>query len=197
MINFIHENQLKSNLKKYGFKSTDQEVNASVNVLQQKVVGDLLNQVKKAQRKVQNGGRVAFPIDYFGGQTNNLSSVGPAYTNISADAVNIRQALPLHDPSSALGTEKAMQSVMFGGQGKKEKFQVSQTAASKVVKHLMKQEDVTVQDSKEFTRLSKQKFESVMNEVLIKAQKSANADHLSQENIDSILKQKKYKSFKA
>lgn len=198
MINFIRDNQLKSNLKKYGYTASDAEVVHLVNDLQHKVVGDLLKQVKKVHQKVQKGGRVSFPIDYFGGQTNNMSIETPSYTTIAADATNLRPAMQLNDPTSALGTERAIQSVMLGGGDiKKQKFELSQNAAREVVKHLMQQESVGVKDVKEFTRISKQKFENVMDEVLKKAKKSSTGDVLRKEHIEKVLQQKKYKSFKA
>lgn len=196
MINFIHEKQLKSNLKRYGYKSSDEEVGKLVNDLQHKVVGDLLKEVKKVHQKVQKGGRVSFPIDYFGGQTNNLSIDAPSFTNISADATNLRQIMPLNDPTGSLSTENAMQSVMLGG-GKKQKFELSQTAARESVKHLISQEDIDIKDSKEFTKISKQKFEYVMDEVLNKAKKSDKSGHLTKETLKKVLQQKKYNSFKA
>lgn len=199
MINFIHENQLKGNLRKYGYVSSDNDVVDLVNELQHKVVGDLLKQVQKVHKKVQNGGRVSFPVDYFGGQTNNLTGDIPAFTHIAPDAANLRQLMPLNDPSSALGTERAMQSVMLGGgaQSKQEKFEVSQTAAGKVVKHLIDQESVDLKNVKEFTRISKQKFEYVINDVLQKTKKFDKSQHLQTGTLEKVLKQKKYNSFKA
>jgi hypothetical protein len=197
MIYFIKDNQLKANLKKYNFQTADKEVFEQINQLQQKVVSDLLQQKKKQlqkQEKQQKGGRVAFPIDYFGGQTGNLTAETPAFTNISGNEVNLRQPMLLNDPTQALGTDKAMTSVQLGGA--KQKYQLSQTAAQEAVKSLSKKEKFDLQDKQDFVRVTKQKFEKVIDDVLTKAQKQEK-QHLSKQNLQQVLEQKKYKSFKA
>lgn len=194
MIYFIKENQLKSNLKKFNYQSYDKEVVQKVNELHQQVVSDLLLQKKKQQQRTQKGGRVAFPIDFFGGQTNSLTTKVPAFTDIVANDVNSRQELVLNDPSQVLGTEKGMLSGMIGGSRKQ--YQVSQTAAQDAVKSLSKKEKFDIEDKQQFTQVAKQKFENVMTEVLMKA-KQKGSDHLSSEQVDKVLSKKKYKVFKA
>jgi hypothetical protein len=194
MIYFIKENQLKSNLKKFNYQSYDKEVVQKVNELHQQVVSDLLLQKKKQQQRTQKGGRVAFPIDFFGGQTNSLTTKVPAFTDIAANDVNSRQEVLLNDPSQVLGTEKGMLSGMIGGSRKQ--YQVSQIAAQDAVKSLSKKEKFDIEDKQQFTQVAKQKFENVMTEVLMKA-KQKGSDHLSSEQVDKVLSQKKYKLFKA
>lgn len=193
MIYFIKENQLKSNLKKFNYQSYDKEVVQKVNELQQQVVSDLLSQKKKTQKQ-QKGGRVAFPIDFFGGQTNNLTTKVPSFTDIAGNDVNSRQEILLNDPSQVLGTENGMLSGMVGGSHKQ--YQISQTAAQDSVKSISKREKFDIQDKQQFTQVAKQKFENVMTEVLMKA-KQKGSDHLSSEQLDKVLSQKKYKVFKA
>lgn len=197
MIYFIKENQLKSNLKKFNYHSYDNEVIQRVNQLHQQVVSDLLSQKKKQQekkQKLQKGGRVSFPIDFFGGQTNNLTTETPAFTNIAPNDINSRQELPLHDPSQVLGTEKGMLSGMLGGS--RQQYHMSQCAAQEAVKSLSKKEKIEIEDKQQFTQIAKQKFESVMTEVLMKA-KQKGTDHLSSEQLGKVLALKKYKTFKA
>jgi hypothetical protein len=193
MIYFIKENQLKSNLKKFNYQSYDKQVVQQVNELHQKVVSDLLSQKKKQQR-TQKGGRVAFPIDFFGGQTNNLTTKVPTFTDIAGNDVNSRQELVLNDPSQILGTEKGMLSGMVGGSSKQ--YQISKTAAQDAVKSISKKEKFDIEDKQQFTQQTKQKFENVITEVLLKA-KQKGSDHLSSEQLDKFLSQKKYKVFKA
>jgi hypothetical protein len=193
MIYFIKENQLKSNLKKFNYQSYDKEVVQKVNELQQQVVSDLLSQKKKTQKQ-QKGGRVAFPIDFFGGQTNNLTTKVPSFTDIAGNDVNSRQEILLNDPSQVLGTENGMLSGMLGGSRKQ--YQISQTAAQDAFKSISKREKFDIQDKQQFTQVAKQKFENVMTEVLMKA-KQKGSDHLSSEQLDKVLSQKKYKVFKA
>jgi len=197
MIYFIKENQLKSNLKKFNYHSYDQEVIKKVNELHQQVVSDLLSQKKKQQekkQKTQKGGRVSFPIDYFGGQTNNLSTKVPDFTDIASNDVNTRQEILLNDPSQVLGTEQAMTSGMIGGS--RQQYQISQNAAQEAVKSLSKKDKIDIQDKQQFTQVAKQKFETVMTEVLKKA-KQKGVDHLSSEQLEKVLSKKKYKTFKA
>jgi len=194
MIYFIKENQLKSNLKRFNYQSYDEEVVKQVNELHEKLVSDLLVQKKKQQQKVQKGGRVSFPIDYFGGQTNNLTTNVPDFTNISGNDVNSRQEIPLNDPSQVLGTEQGITSGMIGGA--RQQYKLSQTAAQEAVKSLSKKEKFELQNKQEFIQVAKRKFESVITEVLIKA-KQKGQDHLSAEKLKNILSQKKYKVFKA
>jgi hypothetical protein len=202
MTYYIKEKQLKSNLKKYNITTYDDEVLDSINKLHHKVVADLLQQKKKQQVKVkkhQKGGRVAFPIDYFGGTTNNLSSDVPAFTNVSGNDVSIRQEMLLNDPSQVLGTDKAMTSGMIGGKGVK--FNVSKSATQEAVKSLSRRENVELldkNDKERFVKVSKQKFETVMDEVLMKAKKQeSDKGHLSKSSLTKVLEQKKYKAFKA
>ena len=194
MIYFIKENQLKSNLKRFNYQSYDEEVVKQVNELHEKLVSDLLVQKKKQQQKVQKGGRVSFPIDYFGGQTNNLTTNVPDFTNISGNDVNSRQEIPLNDPSQVLGTEQGITSGMIGGA--RQQYKLSQTAAQEAVKSLSKKEKFELQDKQEFIQVAKRKFENVITEVLMKA-KQKGQDHLSAEKLKNILSQKKYKVFKA
>lgn len=194
MIYYIKENQLKTNLKKYGFQTYDKDVLGEINQLHRKVVSGLLQQHKKYQKKTQMGGRVSFPIDYFGGTTNNLTNTIPTFTNISGNDVMIRQEMTLHDPSQVLGTEKGMVSALVGGA---QKFSLSQTASHDVVKALSKQEDVALDDKHRFVQISKQKFENVIDEVLKKTKKQNQQGHLSKDSLVKVLEQKKYKSFKA
>lgn len=198
MIYFIKENQLKSNLKKYDYQSYDSEVLEQVNDLHQRFVSKLISQKKKQQDKqqkqMQKGGRVSFPIDYFGGQTNNLTTETPKFTDISTNDVNMRQHIPLNDPSQVLGTEKGMTSGMIGGS--KKQYQVSQSASQDIVKSLSQQNKFELEDKQQFTQMTKQKFESLMNEVLLKAKKKSQG-HLTKDSLQEVLEQKKYKSFKA
>ena len=172
---FINDNQFKTNLKKFGFDSYDNGVLKTINELHQKVIGDLLQQAEKHQKKVQKGGRVAFPSDYFGGHTNGLSSTVPQYTDITPSSDLIRPSFVVNDSTQVLGTETAMTSGMVGGT--KTKYQVSKSAAQKAVSHVMKQEKSDMKSKLKFVEISNQKFQSVMDAVLEKS--SGKDNHLS------------------
>lgn len=198
MIYYIKEAQLKANLRKYDIQEYDKEVLERVNQLHQQVVTDLVQQKKKQQEKQQRGGRVSFPVDYFGGNTNNLSQTTPAFTNIATNDASIRQEIPLNDASQVLGTDKAMLSGMpsaMAGGAAKSKFQVTQTASQDIVRSIAKRENASIDNKQQFVQVSKQKFENVIDEVLKKAKKQGST--LSKSNLDKVLQQKKYKAFKA
>jgi hypothetical protein len=202
MIYFIKEKQLQTNLKKFGFTSYDSEVLEQVNNLQQKVTKDLLQQhvqkQKQHQKKLQqSGGRVSMPIDYFGGQTNGLSQSAPGFTDVSANNANLRQEMPMNDPSGAFGTEKAMMPLVGGKQ--QNLFKLSDTAAKGALKKVAdnQEADLTPKQRKHVVDISKQKFESVMTSVLQNIQRSTKDKHLSQGSLKTLLSQKKYKQFKA
>lgn len=123
----ITEKQFKSNVAKFGFKTFEPEVLDRVNVIHKKIVGDLLKQYKKQKKKTMKGGRVAFPITYFGGDVNSSQA------SISGD---IRPEMPLNDPSGVLGTDKALQPYVADG-GSRPHFVVTKKAVLTSVKHLI------------------------------------------------------------
>jgi len=178
MIYFIKENQLKANLNKLGVKSVDDDVLEVVNKLQQKVVTDML---KQQQQKQQNGGRVSLPIDYFGGQTANLSTSVPSFTDMTPTSTDIRPAL-------------AFQAV---GGGKDIKYKVSDIAAKACVKKCVEEQaaQLNSMSKQQLVKVSKQKFENVMTEVINKA--TSKQGHLSKQKLKEVLSQKKYQQFKA
>lgn len=191
----ITEKQFKSNVAKFGFKSFDTEVLDSINGIHEKVVGDLLKQYKKQTKKTMKGGRVAFPIAYFGGDSPSSAPEVPV-TSVNGD---IRPEMPLNDPSGVLGTEKAMQPYVLEG-GRRPHFAVTKKAVQNTMKHLQEEtgnEFDSAAEAQNFVKVSKQKIEDVMTDILSKASKSAtNTVHLGEAKIADILKLKKYQAFK-
>jgi hypothetical protein len=193
---FIKEKQLFTELKKFGYKSCDSEVVDSINLYHQKVVTNLIN--KEQRPKKQKGGRISFPLEYFGGVSNQYTLDAPKFTNVSPSDTMIRQSLPMNDPSGVLGSEKAL----IGGkhQDKQNQFVISNVASTEVLKHVLSEkEDAFINNKKQFAQAAKQKFESSMTEILQKAKKNnkIHKTHLSQEDIAKIFQQRKYKSLKA
>jgi hypothetical protein len=190
----ITEKQFKSNVAKFGFKTFDTKVLDSINGVHEKVIGDLMKQFKK-QKKTMKGGRVAFPIAYFGG---DAPSSAPEISVTSVDG-DIRPEMPLNDPSGVLGTDKAMQPYIAEG-GRRPHFAVTKKAVQSTMKHLQEETGNSFDTSAEaqnFLNVSKQKIEDVMTDILSKASKTAtNSVHLGEAKIADILRLKKYQTFK-
>jgi hypothetical protein len=203
----ITEKQFKSNVAKFGFKTFDTEVLDSINGVHEKVVGDLMKQFKKQkQNRKQKGGRVAFPIAYFGG---DAPSSAPEISVASVDG-DIRPEMPLNDPSGVLGTDKAMQPYIAEG-GRRPHFAVTKKAVQSTMKHLQEETGNTFDTSAEaqnFVNVTKQKIEDVMTDILSKASNTAkstvskasntanNTVNLGAAKIADILRLKKYQTFK-
>lgn len=181
MTYFIKESQLKTNLNKLGVKSFDADILDTVNALQQKVVHDLLSQ----QQKQQKGGRVSFPIDYFGGQTANLSTSTPDFTSMAPTSSVIRPEMPASQDFNGI----------IGGGARR--YTVSDTAAKECAKKVIQESnvDLDARSKQQLVKASKQKFESVMTEVINKA--TSKAGTISKQKLQEVLKQKKYQQFKA
>jgi hypothetical protein len=203
----ITEKQFKSNVAKFGFKSFDAEVLDSINGVHTKVIGDLMKQFKK-QKKTMKGGRVAFPIAYFGG---DAPSSAPEMSVASIDG-DIRPEMPLNDPSGVLGTEKAMQPYVAEG-GRRPHFVVTKKAVQSTMKHLQESQETgntfdTSAEAQNFVNVTKQKIEDVMTDILSKASNTAkstvskasntatNTVNLGAAKIADILRLKKYQTFK-
>ncbi len=197
MKDFITKQQVAQNLKKFNFTTFDKDVQEKINHIHQKVFHQQLKQHKKKQNQ-QKGGRVAFPIEYFGSTTNHYSADVPKFTDISSTETHLRPPIPLNDPSGVLGTEGGVLSGMVGG--KKSEFQIAQKTHEQSAREFLQEhhDDKKFKvPRKEFFTNSKQKFESLMDTVLTKASKYSKQNHLSAEIFDKVLSQKKFKAFKA
>lgn len=194
MKDFINQKQVAQNLKKYNFQTFDKEIHEKINKLHHNVFNQQFKQQKKNQN--QQGGRVAFPIEYWGSTTNHYSNEVPKFTDITPTQTHLRPAIPLNDPSGVLGTEGGVLSGMVGGAKKQNVFQVSKTAHEQCAREFLQDKKSLKLNKKDFVNSSKQKFESVMHKVLSKAAKGSKQSHLSNAEFDKILEQKQFKVFK-
>lgn len=193
----ITEKQFKSNIAKFGFKTFDSEVLDSINGVHNKVIGDLMKQFKKQKKKTMKGGRVAFPIAYFGGDApSGAPEVSGSVASVDGD---IRPEMLLNDPSGALGTDKAMQPYIAEG-GRRPHFAITKKAVQSSVKHYAQNngnEFNSAVEKETFVNVAKQKIEDTMTDILSKASKTAtNSVHLGEAKIADILKLKKYQTVK-
>lgn len=208
MRDFISEKQFAQNISKFGFQTYDKNVHNKVNDILYTVVKKQLRQNNSS--KTQKGGRVSFPLEYFGTATNNYSANMPSFTNLTSTETFIRSPMLLHDPTNVLGTPKGMTSGMpsgmtsemtsgmIGGGRTQNKFKVTNSAIKDVVKDIShtQYKKKSVQNDPELLQNSKQKFESVMNEMLHKVSHSSKQHHLSEKDFKQVLQLKKYKAFK-
>lgn len=195
MKDFINQKQVAQNLKKYNLHSFDNEITEKINNLHHKVIEHAFKNHHKQSK--QHGGRVAFPIEYFGSTTNHYSTDVPKFTDITPTQTHLRPAIPLNDPTGVLGTESGVTSGMVGG--KKQSFQVSKNAHEQSVREVLEHHDSSKLkvSKKQFNEDSKQKFEKVIDNVLSKATKKSKQGHLKSEDFDKVLEQKQFKVFKA
>lgn len=204
MKDFINQKQVAQNLKKYNFQTFDEEIHEKINKVQHKVFEQQLKQQKKSQKQ-QQGGRVAFPIEYWGSTTNHYSADVPKFTDITPTETHLRPAIPLNDPSGVLGTEGGVLSGMVGGAKKQNVFQVSKKTHEQSAREFLKDKENNESkksstfklNKKDFINASKQKFETIIDKVLSKAAKGGKQNHLSNAAFDKILEQKQFKAFKA
>lgn len=194
----LTKHQVAQNLKKYNFTSFDDNVQQLFNNIHDKVIEQQLKLHLQKSKHHQQGGRVAFPIEYFGGVTNSYSPSVPPFTNINPSDSYLRPPLALNDPTGVFGTEKGMLSGMVGG-ASKSTFKISskkheEAARYTLQKHNDKQHLVS---KKVFYEQSKQKFESKMHDLLSDISKATKSKHLSVSDLNKVLDKKKYKSLKA
>jgi hypothetical protein len=198
MKDIITPQQVAQNLKKFQFTSFDDDVHEKIQLIHQKVIRqELKHHLQQARKQEQQGGRVAFPIDYFGSSTNSYTSSVPSFTNLSPTQTHIRPSIMLNDPSSVLGTERGVLSGMVGG--KKTLFQIPKKHHEQGVREVLKQVNASKHKvvMKKLQDDSKQKFEKTMDDVLTKVSKSTKQHHLRIEDLDKVLEQKKYKAFQS
>lgn len=201
MRDFISEKQFAQNISKFGFQTYDKNVHNKVNNILYKVVEKQVRQNNSS--KTQKGGRVSFPLEYFGTATNSYSPTLPSFTNLTSTETFIRSPMLLHDPTNVLGTPKGMTSGMpsemiGGGRTQQLKFKVTNSAIKDVAKDISQHQSnkKSIQNDPELLQNSKQKFESVMNEMLHKISRSSKQHHLSEKEFKQVLQLKKYKAFK-
>lgn len=141
--------------------------------------------------KYQKGGRVAFPLEYFGGNTTSYTS-SPSYTNISSTEAFVRPPILLNDPSGSLATPKAMEPLV-GGRGTC--FQLTKSAC----KNALEKSNVHFHalNKQKLAEDMQQKFERIMTKALHLTKKRYKTSNLKESDLASVLNLQSYKNFKA
>jgi hypothetical protein len=178
----ISKRHINGQLKKFGFREAEEGVYDIIN----KYHLGLVKNVASKKQSLQ-GGRVAMPLEYFGGETSSYTS-SPNFTDISSTNSWVRPTLPLNDPSGFLGTQKALDPFVGGGAPC---FQVPKSSCKEALSHL------DIEHSKNLVEKTKLKFETLMTKVLNKVSKSSKSSSvLKQSELKSVLNQQSYKKFK-
>lgn len=178
----ISKRHINGQLKKFGFREADDGVYDLINNYHLDLVKHITS-----KRPSQRGGRVAMPLEYFGGETSSYTS-SPKFTDISSTNSWIRPSLSLNDPSGFLGTQKALDPFVGGAAPC---FQVPKSSCKEALAHL------DIEHSKHLVEESKLKFEKLMTKVFNKVRKSSKlSSTLKESELKSVLNQQSYKKFK-
>lgn len=185
----IPKQHIKVQLKKFGYKDADDGVYDLINDYHQAFVRHLVSK-RNFKSKYQKGGRVSFPLEYFGGNTSAYSA-SPSYTDTGVTDTLIRPPVLLHDPSGGLATPKAMEPLVGGGTPL---FQVSKTSCKNAIQQL--NVDTHGVDKQNLIEDTKQKIEKLMTRAINKAKKTSQSSTLKERDLSGVLTLQSYKNFK-
>jgi len=173
----LNEKVIKSNLKKWGFKSFDSKIHEHVNRGLENVAKDLANKFARNSRR-QDGGRIVLPSEYFGVDSGKYEASASDGSNLNVTDSWIRNPLSASDPTGAI----------TGGAAKK-KFACTIKAVKDVSERISRFE-FKQQHIKEV----KEKFEERMTKFMnsVDRRNKNNETHLSEELFNTVRDQKQY-----
>jgi hypothetical protein len=188
----ITKQHIKGQLRKFGFDEVEDGAYELINDYHMKFVRHIASKrnFKKQYSKLQNGGRVAFPLEYFGGNTSSYMD-SPKFTDVSATEAFIRPSILLNDPSGGLATPKAMEPLIGGASPC---FKLTKTACKEAL--LQANIDDQGLDKKRFTNDVQQKFETLFTKAVNKVKKTSKTSVFKESDLKSVLNLQTYKSFK-
>lgn len=185
----ISKQHIKGQLKKFGYKDAEEGVYKMINDYHQAFINDVVSK-RNFKSKYQKGGRVAFPLEYFGANTSSYS-VSPQHTDVSATDALIRQPLLLNDPSGGLATPKAMEPLVGGGAPC---FQLTKSACKTAIEQCELNSNGV--DKQMLVQDTKQKIEKLMTKALNKTKSISKSSTLKESDLSSVLSRQSYKNFK-
>jgi hypothetical protein len=185
----ITKQHIKGQLRKFGFDKVEEGVFDLINDYHLKFVKHISTK-RNFKKQYQRGGRVAFPLEYFGGNTNSYTD-SPKFSDISSTEAFIRPSILLNDPSGALTTPKAMEPLIGGAAPC---FKLTRTAC----KEALSQANIDHQglDKKMLADDMQQKFEKLFTKVVNKVKKTSHTSVFKESDLKSVLNLQTYKSFK-
>jgi hypothetical protein len=99
----LNEKVIKSNLKKWGFKSFDSKVHDHLNSALERVTERFAKQSSRASRGVrQAGGRIVLPSEYFGVDSGRYEASVSDGSNLNTTDSWIRSPLSASDPTGVI-----------------------------------------------------------------------------------------------
>lgn len=163
----LSNQSMSKNLKKWGFASYHESVHDSLNK-------GLQNFARKQSKRIQSGGRVTMPQEYFGINSGKYLNVAPG-PSLTVTNEMIRPAMDASDPTG----------VITGG-GQKH-FQLSQAAINQATSGM----GLSSSQKKQIKLAFEEKTTELFNKV---QQKGGYESHLSAASFDAVWKMKKYSS---
>lgn len=162
---------LSRNLKKWGFSTHANEIHEVFE-------STLQNFVNKKAKKVQKGGRIVLPSEYFGVNSGRYTANAAPGSSLAVSEQFIREPLSASDPTGA---------IVGGGR----RFEVSQKSVAESVKsagmRLNKAEKSALKSEYE------KKMTELMNSV---SRKYKGESHLSLSALEEGMKMEKYRSLR-
>lgn len=187
---FITDKSIRQNAKKFGFKQCDTDV---INVVNNMLIKFTTNKLQKVIQKykklsviepkhIQKGGRIVLPSEYFGvdsgSYTEKLVNNG---TDMSITETFIRPTIATTDLSGAI-------------KGGAVKFSVSKNAFKNALSEAKTKLQKDIKIKSNTSDLLQREFEDLMSDIMIKSSNKGKQQIISATQLESIAKQKKYKS---
>lgn len=163
---------LSRNLKKWGFSTHSEEVHEFVE-------NTLENFINRKVKKVQKGGRIVLPSEYFGVNSGRYSADAAPGSSLSVSEQFIREPLAASDPTGA---------IVGGGK----RFEVSQKAVAESLKKCGGK--FSGAEKSALKSEYEKKMTELMNSV---ARKHKGETHMSVATLKEGLKMEKYRSLRA
>lgn len=175
----LNEKVIKSNLKKWGFKSFDSKIHDHVNSALENVAAKFAKQSSRGGR--QAGGRILMPSEYFGVDSGRYDANASAGSNLNTTDSWIRTPLSASDPTGA---------ITGGAAGGAQKRFACTTKAVKDVSEKLSKFEFKQHHIKQVKAQFEERMTKFMNSVDRKNKN--NETHLSEKLFHDVADQKQY-----
>jgi len=175
---FLPEKSIRQNIRKFGFQSCEQEVTDQLNNF-------LQNFVQNDLRKVQKGGRIVLPSEYFGTASGSYAD-SVKFTDASVTDTLVRPAVLTQDLTGAIK-----------GGAQQSRFNLSKSAFQKALCQV--KEDLQLQEKipKRLAEKVRSQAEEQFTKLFAKVQKqNRNADQLTKAMVQKVADQQNYRQFR-
>jgi hypothetical protein len=184
---FLTEKSIRQNVKRFGFKSYDTEVLTAINNSLKKFTENKLQKAlkkhKTVSRTTQRGGRVVLPSEYFGVTSgSHFEQLTNHGADMNVTEAMIRASIPTNDLSGAIKG------------GARVHFAISKKSLANALQEAKTSLHQEAQIRSEVSSALQKQFEELMTSLLKKTSKGA--EHLSIEEFQKALSQKKFASLR-